>query len=350
VPYDLKRNPRQAEDHAAEAARIGQELREARLALGLSVPDMAERLRIRRPYLEALEEGRVADLPAVAYAAGFLRTYATALGLPAEEMSRRFRGMAGPTAAKPKLVFPEPVPERGMPAAAMVVAGVVLAIGTYVAWFNWSGGGDRVVDVVPPVPPRLETAAEAGRAQLPGREALLRPEAGAVPMAALPPPGGLPSSPGPGANTSAQAATVPASPLIPSAARSAAEPQPAAAHAEPAAPAAAATTQIPGVPDGTRIILRARAGNPEGSWVQVRDPRSGRVLVNRVLRPNEAWPVPVRDDLLLDTGKADGLEILLDGQPQPTLEGLVGVRRNIALDPEKLRQRLVPATASAARN
>jgi cytoskeleton protein RodZ len=120
--------------------------------------------------------------------------------------------------------------------------------------------------------------------------------------------------------------------------------------AEPAAPAPAAAVPIPGVPDGTRIVLRARAGNPEGSWVQVRDPRSGRVLVNRVLRPTEAWPVPLRDDLLLDTGKADGLEILLDGQPQPTLEGLVGVRRNIALDPEKLRQRLVPPTASAARN
>jgi cytoskeleton protein RodZ len=71
------------------------------------------------------------------------------------------------------------------------------------------------------------------------------------------------------------------------------------------------------------------------------------VLVNRVLRPNEVWAAPLREDLLLDTGKADGLEILVDGQPQPTLEGLVGVRRNIALDPERLRQRLVPATAAA---
>jgi cytoskeleton protein RodZ len=84
--------------------------------------------------------------------------------------------------------------------------------------------------------------------------------------------------------------------------------------------------------------------------VQVRDPRSGRVLVNRVLRPDEVWPAPQRDDLLLDTGKAESLEILLDGQPQAHLEGVVGVRRNIALDPEKLRQRLVPPTAAAARN
>jgi cytoskeleton protein RodZ len=99
-------------------------------------------------------------------------------------------------------------------------------------------------------------------------------------------------------------------------------------------------------------VLRPRVGNPDGAWVQVRDPRSGQVLVNRVLRPGESWPVPLRDGLLLDTGKADGLEILLDGQPQPTLEGLVGVRRNITLDPDRVRQRIVPAQAAAtpARN
>jgi cytoskeleton protein RodZ len=104
---------------------------------------------------------------------------------------------------------------------------------------------------------------------------------------------------------------------------------------------------IPGVPEGTRVVLRARTGSPEGAWVQVRDPRSGQVLVNRVLRPGEAWGAPVREGLLLDTGRADGLEILLDGQSQPTLDGLVGVRRNVALDLDKVRQRLAPATAAA---
>jgi cytoskeleton protein RodZ len=86
---------------------------------------------------------------------------------------------------------------------------------------------------------------------------------------------------------------------------------------------------------------------PEGSWIQVREPRSGQVLVNRVLRPGEVWAVPGRDGLLLDTGKADGLEILVDGRPQPALEGLHGVRRNIALAPEKLAQRLLAPAASA---
>ncbi|MBX6747575.1 MAG: helix-turn-helix domain-containing protein, partial [Acetobacteraceae bacterium] len=101
---------------AGEAARLGEELRDARLALGLSVEDIAASLRIRRGYLVALEEGRLRDLPALAYALGFVRSYARALGLDEDEMVRRFREVSGPAVQrKTDLVFPEPVPERGVP-------------------------------------------------------------------------------------------------------------------------------------------------------------------------------------------------------------------------------------------
>ena len=329
MPNDLKRIPRPVEATGAETARLGDELREARLALGISVEEMAARLRIRRAHLEALEEGRLRDLPGAAYAVGFVRSYAAALGLDPDEMARRFRDLTGPAAVKPRLVFPEPVPDRGMPAGLMIGVGAMVAVGAYVAWFNWSGGGSRTVDVVPPVPPRLEAAAEQGRTQLPTRDGA---SPGALPLAALPPPGG---------NTSAQAATVPAAP-VPAAFQ--ASPPPAAPVA--AAPAAPIAADPAAMPDATRIILRARPTGVDGAWVQVRDPRSGQVLLNRVLRPGETWPVPPRAGLLLDTGKANELDILLDGQPQPTLEGLVGVRRNIALEPDRVRQRLIPPTAT----
>ena len=329
MPNDLKRIPRPVEATGAETARLGDELREARLALGISVEEMAARLRIRRAHLEALEEGRLRDLPGAAYAVGFVRSYAAALGLDPDEMARRFRDLTGPAAVKPRLVFPEPVPDRGMPAGLMIGVGAMVAVGAYVAWFNWSGGGSRTVDVVPPVPPRLEAAAEQGRTQLPTRDGA---SPGALPLAALPPPGG---------NTSAQAATVPAAP-VPAAFQ--ASPPPAAPVA--VAPAAPVAADPAAMPDATRIILRARPTGVDGAWVQVRDPRSGQVLLNRVLRPGETWPVPPRAGLLLDTGKANELDILLDGQPQPTLEGLVGVRRNIALEPDRVRQRLIPPTAT----
>jgi cytoskeleton protein RodZ len=121
------------------------------------------------------------------------------------------------------------------------------------------------------------------------------------------------------------------------------------AEAPPAAePAPPPVVAIPGVPEGIRVVLRARAGDPEGAWIQVREPRSGQVLVNRVLRAGDIWAVPKRDGLLLDVGRAQGLEVLVDGHPQPVLEGLTGVRRNIGLAPDRLAQPLVAPIAVAA--
>ncbi len=338
VAQDMKRAPRQVETAAAEAARLGGELRAARESLGQSVDSLATRLRIRRAHLEALEQGRLKDLPGAAYAIGFVRSYAAALGLDPDDLARRFRDIAGGGKAQPKLVFPEPPAERAIPAGALMAFGTVVAIGAYVAWFNWSGGGSRIVDVVPPVPPRLEQAAELGRAQIP-REA--PPATGALPpLPVLPPPGGAPGVVGsPGANTSAQAATVPTAPVP---ARPAPIPAPPPVVAEPPAP--------PAPPEPPRLLLRARAGSGEGSWVQVRDPRAGQTLLNRVLRPGETWEVPQRPGLVMDTGKAESLEIVLNGEAQPTLEGVVGVRRGIALEPDRVRQRLIPPAAAASPN
>jgi cytoskeleton protein RodZ len=284
------KRPTRPDITAAEAARVGEDLREARLTLGASVEDMAERLRINRRYIHALEEGRIKDLPGPAYAVGFVRSYAGALGLDPDEAVRRFRDVTGGGAVKNgDLVFPEPVLSRGMPAGALVAVGVVLAIGAYVAWFNWSGSGNRVVDAVPPVPPRLEQAAQDGQRLREGTP---------------------PAAPTQAAAAANPAASVPAVPA------------PAPAAAPPAPPA-----------DGPRVALRARGE----AWIQIRDTRANTVLVDRVLRGNETFPVPNRDGLVLTTGKAENLDVLLDGQVTPALVGATGVRRGIVLDIERLR-------------
>src|SRR4051812_49760401 len=114
------------EQTAGEAARLGEELRDARMALGLSIEDISAALRIRRVYLAALEEGRVRDLPAPAYAVGFVRTYARSLGLDENDVVRRFREASGPNVdRKTDLIFPEAVPDRGVPAGAVILVGVV---------------------------------------------------------------------------------------------------------------------------------------------------------------------------------------------------------------------------------
>lgn len=59
----------------------GARLREARLAAGLELEEIAARTRIARRHLLALEEDRYGDLVSRAYAIGFGRTYARALKL-----------------------------------------------------------------------------------------------------------------------------------------------------------------------------------------------------------------------------------------------------------------------------
>jgi cytoskeleton protein RodZ len=286
----MKRSAR-TENTVQEAARVGEELREARIALGISVEDAATQLRINKRYLMALEEGRVKDLPGAAYAVGFVRSYATALGLDADDAVRRFRDMSGSAVTKSgDLVFPEPVPRRGIPTGVLAALGLALAMGGYVAWYQWSGRGERVVDTVPPLPPRLERAAEATVA----REA--------------PPP----------------VAELPAPP-----------PAPVTAPPPPPPP------RID--PDRPRIVIRAKGE----SWVQIRDNPGNRVLTDRVLRAGDSVEIPNRPGIVLTTGKAENLDILLDGQEVDAFGG-PGVRRNIALEPERLRTPPAPATAPAA--
>ncbi len=79
------------EDGAQAAVGVGADLRAARERLGWELEPIAVHLRIRLAFLAAIEDGRAADLPGNAYAIGFLRSYAAALGLDPDEITRRFR-------------------------------------------------------------------------------------------------------------------------------------------------------------------------------------------------------------------------------------------------------------------
>lgn len=72
--------------------KVGQVLRDAREQLGLSLITCEEATRIRRKYLEALEEGRVVDLPGEVYVKGFLRTYGNYLGLDGAALVDQYKG------------------------------------------------------------------------------------------------------------------------------------------------------------------------------------------------------------------------------------------------------------------
>jgi cytoskeleton protein RodZ len=294
------------EDATEEARIVGAELAAARERLGWTLPDIAAHLRIRKPYLAAMEQGRLGELPGNAYALGFVRTYAKSLGLDPDDVARRFRPDVKQAARKPELAFPAPVPERGIPTGAVVLLGSVLCIGAYIGWYKASGD---------------KPGTEPVRA-VPERLAELAPQ---------------PSVPTPRPTPAADTAPLPGAPL-PTAAPTAVAAAPTVAP-PPASPSSAQAA----LPDGTRILLRAKAE----AWIQVRD-RQGQVLLNRVLRPGETWPVPAKLQLLLTTGNAGGTELLVDGTATPSLGADGAVRRDLPLDADAIRDgKLTPTLAAA---
>ncbi len=350
---------------ATSPSAVGGLLRAARLRQGLSVQDVAVALRIRRPYVDAIEDGRFAALPSPAYAVGFVKSYAAALGLDQEEIARRWRDETGNAAAKkPELSFPAPVPERGIPAGALIVVGVVMAAGLYGGWYYLTGTGQRVADIVPALPERLariETTPQPAPGllqpalplasvpsqngtQAPAAVAPIQAPIQAPPQAILPPlaatqpvpdaprvilPATGPWPTGPAVTPESLLPPRPAAQSPTSASAAPLNPGPI-AQPPPVDPAVASY----GAADDSRIVLRARAD----SWIQVRERTGGTVLFNRVLRPGETYRVPMRPGLLLTTGNAGGLDVVLDGDALPTLGQQGAVRRDLPLEPDQIRQ------------
>lgn len=87
---------------------VGSLLTDARKSRGLTDLDhVARELCIRTYLLEALEQNNFSAFPSACYASGFLKTYATYLGLDAASVVRQFKGEYEGATRKVELVFPE---------------------------------------------------------------------------------------------------------------------------------------------------------------------------------------------------------------------------------------------------
>ncbi len=75
---------------------IGETLRSAREAKGINLQQAEEDTKIRKKYLQALEEEDYERLPGRVYAKGFLRNYAKYLGLNQEEILMEFKLLSIP--------------------------------------------------------------------------------------------------------------------------------------------------------------------------------------------------------------------------------------------------------------
>jgi transcriptional regulator with XRE-family HTH domain len=78
-----KRSPRWDD----RAFTLGRMLAVAREQAGMSAQELSSCAGIPRRYVAYLEDGRIDLIPLVAHARGYVRTYATAVGLDADEVT-----------------------------------------------------------------------------------------------------------------------------------------------------------------------------------------------------------------------------------------------------------------------
>lgn len=256
---------------AAEAAssHIGAQLRSAREQRNMSVEDVADELMIRRFYLDALEQGNFKDLPERVYATGFVRAYAQLMEMDVQGALEQFKRDA----------------------------------------YGSRNGGYRVELTMPE--PIVQNV-------MPSRTALLSAAAAVIVVAIgiflatrdnKPTTSAIPAPP-----VAADISEAPVAPTVP------------AAEAFEASPAASAVPAAPAPVVEKAYFLEAL----QNAWLEVKDAQ-GTVLYSDTLKQGQKLPLPNQEGLVISTGNAGGLRLLMNDQAQAPLGRVNEVKRNTPL-------------------
>ena len=268
-------------------SELGQWLREAREARGLSLAEVEEAIRIRQRYLSALEADDWASLPNEAVGRGFLRNYARFLGLNAEELlARRQAEYASQELEPPTLPEPRPVDyrpiefdlkleENGKRLSLWWVAAILtlLTVAVGIGWVAFQRP-DLLLALAPQ--PTLPAVAEPTATSTPSPTATATPAPTPLPVI----------------TTAAEEVFVLPTPT----------PTP-----TPTTPPTPAPTEPP-PPQEVRITTRII----DRSWLRV--VVDGQVVLEAILEPGEEREWVGQQSVMVRSGNAGGVIILIDGQ------------------------------------
>ena len=339
---------------------LGAALRIEREKRGLDMEDAANRLKISARLLRALEEGDETSLPPLAYTKGFIRSYASYVGLSAEEVSEALGALeAASEPIAPQNVYePEMVltPRRNLKP---ILAGLFMVCVVAVVMVAWQQGvfdflSRQTRRLAQPAP--LQSAESVDPGNLASRpSAPVAPAQGQAPSQAAaqgsvqvqnPAQAPAQSSGQSSGKTSVQAsaqptgqAAQPAAPGLPpvrgtatnapaanvSAAGTPAATAPAAPTASAAAPAAA--SQGSEVPVGThKLIITAT----EECWVHSSADKTDTRQFS--LHKGDTFALTFSKSLELKLGNAGGVRLRYDGEELPPA-GQSGQVRNLVFPP-----------------
>jgi len=314
-------------------ASFGENLRRERELRGISLEEIAATTKIKVGFLEAIENGDLARLPGGIFARGFMRTYASYLGLDADQFIAEYQAAAPPKdyeLSRLKSANRAAPPDKPRPPVLPFLVAAALLIGGY-SIFHYSHRAPDVRDALPtPIPappsPPASPATNQGDARPTaathpevrksnGRagadKALADKKANAAPA--------IPLTTPPTAPTTTSADQVPPT-------TEATEPSSDAANADGNQPGSApANAAAPRSDQGPNQGLVLKLAVTQPVWVSV--DADGKTSLQRVLSPNHVATLKAKDSFDVTTGNAQAVTLTLNGQTLKPLGGKDEVKR-----------------------
>jgi hypothetical protein len=275
---------------------IGQILRAARLYRELDLEDLSRVTRIRTGYLAAIEHMRLDQLPSRPFALGYVRAYATALGLDGDRAAARFK-IEAPDGAEP-LRAPMGVRRETDPRLKMLGLAGAVVVAAIVTW-NIAQHALSKTSTAHHGAVEVAAAGKAPATFVGGPLALGAP------------------LPAPAESTTPQPYVTPGleQALGPSAAAAAAQ-SAAAVQAPVGSPFVANGAIYGAAAQQSNVILQAR----KGASMVVHGP-DGSVYFARQLAPGEAYRAPQIKGLTIDVSEPEKFDIYVDGLLKGPLPG-----------------------------
>lgn len=293
-----------SDDLDAPLETVGQDLRKARQLKGEELAQIARVLKIRKDYLDALEESNFDAIPGRAYTIGFVRSYAEYLGLDGKACVVRLKTeIAGRGEAKDGPVPISAPRDRKWPQGTIIFAVILIIAVIYGIYYLIVAVNRMASQPVPPVPPQL--AAQAGL------------------MPAAPPPAtAAPANNVSPANAAGDVTETPTAPAT--------EPTPSAIPAA-AVPATLPDGHVYGVQNKSRVTLRAH----KPARVTVVGPDS-RLYLDRLLQPGDSYLVPDAVGLTLSASDGGAVEMIIDGSSVGYAGNDGAASSAVSLNPQEL--------------
>lgn len=135
--------------------KVGDKLRDARLALGMDLAEVAARTRIPLRHLQGIETSDYSGLPSPTYAVGFVRAYARAVGADEVALARELRAeTASSFAERPVYERYDPQDPVREPSSGLVLVGAIVAVLLLIGvgiWYgtDWFRGGSSAPEPEP---------------------------------------------------------------------------------------------------------------------------------------------------------------------------------------------------------